>query len=54
MEFEFELYFLGVKAHFARHSAPKLLRAREWLNRSKIAGEAPGWLGATKAHTAGM
>jgi len=30
------------------------LRAREWLSRSKIAVEAPGWRGATKAHTAGM
>jgi CheY-like chemotaxis protein len=30
------------------------LRAREWLSRSMIAVEAPGWRGATKAHTAGM
>ena len=30
------------------------LRAREWLSRSMIAAEAPGWRGATKAHTAGM
>jgi len=29
-------------------------RAREWLSRSKIADEAPGGQGATKAHTAGM
>ena len=29
-------------------------RAREWLSRSMIAVEAPGWRGATKAHTAGM
>ena len=28
------------------------LRAREWLSRSMIAVEAPGWRGATKAHTA--
>jgi hypothetical protein len=30
------------------------LRAREWLSRSMIAVEAPGWRGATKAHTARM
>ena len=30
------------------------VRAREWLSRSMIAVEAPGWRGATKAHTAGM
>jgi len=30
------------------------LRALEWLSRSMIAVEAPGWRGATKAHTASM
>ena len=34
--------------------AAAALRAREWLSRSKIAAEAHGWRGATKAHTAGM
>ncbi len=28
------------------------LRVREWLSQSMIAAEAPGWRGATKAHTA--
>jgi hypothetical protein len=32
----------------------RALRAREWSSRSMIAVEAPGWRGATKAHTAGM
>jgi hypothetical protein len=32
----------------------ELLRAREWSSQSMIAAEAPGWRGATKAHTAGM
>jgi hypothetical protein len=32
----------------------RTLRAREWLSQSMIAAEAPGWRGATKAHTAGM
>jgi hypothetical protein len=31
-----------------------LLRAREWLRRSMIAVETPGFRGATKAHTAGV
>jgi len=33
---------------------PPSVRALEWLSRSMIAVEAPGWRGATKAHTAGM
>jgi len=32
----------------------RVVRALEWLSRSMIATETPGWLGATKAHTAGM
>jgi hypothetical protein len=32
--------------------AMSAVRAREWLSRSMIAVEAPGWRGATKAHTA--
>ena len=35
-------------------SKARRLRAREWLSRSMIAVEAPGWQGATKAHTARM
>jgi hypothetical protein len=31
-----------------------LVRALERLSRSMIVVEAPGWRGATKAHTAGM
>jgi hypothetical protein len=29
----------------------RALRAREWLSRSMITVEAPGWRGTTKAHT---
>ena len=48
---------LGTEPRFAPSLSDleaMLLRARERLSRSMIAVEAPGWQGATKAHTAGM